>query len=103
MATKDDGAASGRFCVCACFTIACARGCSELCSICAAPHYIVQSVKKPLYIETPDYFNSFNLGDIIASVEQEVIRKAIAEFGALKNVSEHLGIDLSTLVRKKRR
>lgn len=67
------------------------------------PHYIVQSVKKPLYIETPDYFNSFNLGDIIASVEQEVIRKAIAEFGALKNVSEHLRIDLSTLVRKKRR
>lgn len=67
------------------------------------PHYIVQSMKKPLYIETPDYFNSFNLDDIIASVEQEVIRKAIAEFGALKNVSEHLGIDLSTLVRKKRK
>ena len=67
------------------------------------PHYIVQSMKKPLYIETPDYFNSFNLDDIIASVEQEVIRKAIAEFGALKNVSEHLRIDLSTLVRKKRR
>ena len=67
------------------------------------PHYIVQSVKKPLYIDTPDYFNSFNLDEIITTVEREVIRKAITEFGALRNVSQHLGIDLSTLVRKKRK
>ena len=67
------------------------------------PHYIIQSVKKPLYIDTPDYFNSFNLDEIITTVEREVIRKAIAEFGALRNVSQHLGIDLSTLVRKKRK
>lgn len=67
------------------------------------PQYIVQSVKKPLYIDTPDYFNSFDLGEIISTVEREVIRKAIAEFGALRNVSQHLGIDLSTLVRKKRK
>jgi PAS domain S-box-containing protein len=67
------------------------------------PQYITQSVKKPLYIDTPDYFDSFNLGEIITTVEREVIRKAIEEFGALRNVSQHLGIDLSTLVRKKRR
>ena len=67
------------------------------------PHYIVQAVKKPLYIDTPDYFNSFNLDEIITTVEREVIRKAITEFGALRNVSQHLGIDLSTLVRKKRK
>ena len=67
------------------------------------PQYIVQSVKKPLYIDTPDYFNSFDLGEIISTVEREVIRKAIAEFGSLRNVSQHLGIDLSTLVRKKRK
>ena len=67
------------------------------------PQYIVQSVKKPLYIDTPDYFNSFNLDEIITTVEREVIRKAIDEFGALRNVSQHLGIDLSTLVRKKRK
>ena len=67
------------------------------------PQYIVQAVKKPLYIDTPDYFNSFNLDEIITTVEREVIRKAIVEFGALRNVSQHLGIDLSTLVRKKRK
>ena len=60
-------------------------------------------MKKPLYIDTPDYFNSFNLDEIITTVEREVIRKAITEFGALRNVSQHLGIDLSTLVRKKRK
>ncbi|MHC1761933.1 MAG: sigma-54 interaction domain-containing protein [Negativicutes bacterium] len=67
------------------------------------PQYIIQAVKKPLYIDTPDYFNSFNLDEIITTVEREVIRKAITEFGALRNVSQHLGIDLSTLVRKKRK
>lgn len=67
------------------------------------PQYISQSVKKPLYIDTPDYFDSFDLGEIIMVVEREVIRKAIAEFGSLRNVAQHLGIDLSTLVRKKRK
>jgi transcriptional regulator with PAS, ATPase and Fis domain len=67
------------------------------------PQFIAKSVRKPLYIDTPDYFDSFDLGEIIAVVEREVIRKALAEFGALRNVSQHLGIDLSTLVRKKRK
>ena len=67
------------------------------------PQFIAQSVKKPLYIDTPDYFDSFDLGEIIPTVEREVIRKAIAEFGTLRNVAQHLGIDLSTLVRKKRK
>lgn len=67
------------------------------------PQFITQSVKKPLYIDTPDYFDSYDLNEIIAVVEREVIRKAIAEFGPLRNVSQHLGIDLSTLVRKKRK
>ena len=67
------------------------------------PQYITQAVKKPLFIETPDYFDSYDLNEIIPSVEREVIRKAISEFGALRNVAQHLGIDLSTLVRKKRR
>ena len=67
------------------------------------PKYIAQSVKKPLFIDTPDYFDSFDLNEIITVVEREVIRKAIAEFGTLRNVAQHLGIDLSTLVRKKRR
>lgn len=67
------------------------------------PQYLAQSVKKPLYIDTPDYFDSFDLGEIITTVEREVIRKAISEFGALRNVAKHLNIDLSTLVRKKRK
>jgi transcriptional regulator with PAS, ATPase and Fis domain len=67
------------------------------------PQFIAKSVRKPLYIDTPDYFDSFDLAEIIAVVEREVIRKALAEFGALRNVSQHLGIDLSTLVRKKRK
>jgi len=67
------------------------------------PQFIAQSIKKPLYIDTPDYFDSFDLGEIITVVEREVISKAIAEFGSLRNVAQHLGIDLSTLVRKKRK
>ena len=67
------------------------------------PAYITQFVKKPLYIDTPDYFDSYDLAEIIPVVEREVIRKAIEEFGSLRNVANHLGINLSTLVRKKRR
>lgn len=67
------------------------------------PLHIQQAVKKPLFIETPDYFDSYNLNEIITVVEKEVIRKAIAEFGPLRKVAVHLGIDLSTLVRKKRK
>lgn len=67
------------------------------------PAFITQSVKKPLYIDTPDYFDSYDLSEIISVVEREVIRKAIEEFGSLRNVAARLGINLSTLVRKKRR
>jgi PAS domain S-box-containing protein len=67
------------------------------------PTHITQAVKKPLYIDTPDYFDSYDLTEIITVVEREVIRKAIEEFGPLRNVAKHLGIDLSTLVRKKRK
>ncbi len=67
------------------------------------PQYITQAVKQPLFIATPDYFESYDLNEIIPAVEREVIRKAIAEFGTLRNVARHLGVDLSTLVRKKRR
>jgi PAS domain S-box-containing protein len=67
------------------------------------PLHIQQVVKKPLFIETPDYFDSYNLNEIITEVEKEVIRNAIAEFGPLRKVAVHLGVDLSTLVRKKRK
>ena len=67
------------------------------------PGHISHAVKKPLYINTPDYFDSYNLAEIMPVVEREVIRKAIAEFGSLRNAAVHLGVDLSTLVRKKRR
>lgn len=69
----------------------------------SVPAHIFQAVKKPLYIDTPDYFDSYNLNEIMPVVEREVIRKAIVEFGSLRNVATHLGIDLSTLVRKKRK
>lgn len=69
----------------------------------AIPSHIVNAAAKPLYIDTPDYFTSFCLKKIISEVEREVIRKAIQEFGSLRNVAEHLEIDLSTLVRKKRK
>ena len=67
------------------------------------PSHITQAVKKPLFIETPDYFDSFNLAEIIPVVEREVICKALAEFGTMRTVAKHLGIDLSTLVRKKKK
>ena len=67
------------------------------------PAHIQQATKKPLFIETPDYFESYKLADILTEVEKEVIRKAINELGPLRKVAVHLGIDLSTLVRKKRK
>lgn len=67
------------------------------------PAYITKAAGKSLFIETPDYFDSFDLKIIIAEVEREVIRKAIAAFGSLRNTAHHLGVDLSTLVRKKRK
>ena len=67
------------------------------------PAHIQQAAKKPLFIETPDYFDSYKLANIPPEVEKEVIRKAIADFGPLRKVAVHLGIDLSTLVRKKKK
>jgi len=66
------------------------------------PSYITRVTGKALFIETPDYFDSFNLKNIITEVENQVIRKALVEFGSMRNTAAHLGIDLSTLVRKKR-
>lgn len=65
------------------------------------PLHILRAVSKPFFIDTPDYFESFDLKAIIAEVEREVIKKAIADFGSLRTVAAHLGINLSTLVRKK--
>lgn len=76
---------------------------SEIIDESAIPGYMTSVSDKPLYIDTPDYFSSFCLKEITAEVEKEVIRKAIAEFGSLRNAAVHLEIDLSTLVRKKRK
>lgn len=67
------------------------------------PSHITKATSSRLFIGTPDYFDSFNLKEIISAVECEVIRKAISQFGSLRNAANHLCIDLSTLVRKKRK
>ncbi len=65
------------------------------------PSNVTQTANKNIFVDTPDYFESFKLKEIIADVEKEVVRKALAEFGDLRNTANHLGVDLSTLVRKK--
>ncbi|HWR39996.1 MAG TPA: sigma 54-interacting transcriptional regulator [Patescibacteria group bacterium] len=67
------------------------------------PVYITQSAVKDLYINTPDYFDSFRLQEIMSTVEKEVISRALAEFGSLRLAARQLDIDLSTLVRKKKK
>ncbi len=67
------------------------------------PSNVTQTANKNIFVDTPDYFESFKLKEIIADVEKEVVRKALAEFGDLRNTANHLGVDLSTLVRKKRK
>jgi PAS domain S-box-containing protein len=67
------------------------------------PSHITKATGNRLFIEMPDYFDSFSLKEIIATVEREVIRKALTQFGSLRAVAYHLCIDLSTLVRKKRK
>lgn len=69
----------------------------------AVPPHIAQAAGKTLFIETPDYFDSFELRHIIAEVEGAVIQKALLIFGSLREAAANLGIDLSTLVRKKRK
>ena len=67
------------------------------------PSHITKATGDRLFIETPDYFDSFNLKEIIATVECAVIKKALAQFGSMRNAAYHLCVDLSTLVRKKRK
>lgn len=69
------------------------------------PEFMTLSVSqsKTVFVDTPDYFESFHLKEILADVEKEVIRKALAEFGDLRSTASRLGVDLSTLVRKKRK
>lgn len=67
------------------------------------PLNLAKAAGKSLFIETPDYFSSFNLQEINDTVERAVIEKALASFGSMRNTAAHLGIDLSTLVRKKRK
>ncbi len=67
------------------------------------PYYMIQTATKNIFVDTPDYFESFKLKDIISEVEKEVIRAALAECGDLRNTATHLGVDLSTLVRKKKK
>ncbi len=67
------------------------------------PYYMIQTTNKNIFVDTPDHFESFKLKDIISEVEKEVIRAALAECGDLRNTASHLGVDLSTLVRKKKK
>lgn len=67
------------------------------------PKHLINVAAKPLYIPMPDRFSSFGLKKIMFEVEQAVINKAVNEFGSLRKAAEHLEIDLSTLVRKRRK
>lgn len=67
------------------------------------PNYIKQLVGKKIFINTPDYFDTFDLKTIIGELEREVIRRALEVFGTMRLAAAQLGIDLSTLVRKKKK
>jgi transcriptional regulator with PAS, ATPase and Fis domain len=67
------------------------------------PINVARAAGKSFFIETPDHFSSYNLQEINDAVEKAVIKKALATFGSMRNTAAHLGIDLSTLVRKKRK
>jgi PAS domain S-box-containing protein len=67
------------------------------------PSYIQQVTSKTHFIATPDYFDTYNLKQILDELEKEVIRKALTVFGSMRKTAAHLGVDLSTLVRKKRK
>ncbi len=67
------------------------------------PINVARAAGKSFFIETPDHFSSYNLQEINDAVEKAVIKKALDTFGSMRNTAAHLGIDLSTLVRKKRK
>lgn len=67
------------------------------------PAQILQMAGKTHFIATPDYFSTYNLKTVLAEVEKEVIKKSLDVFGSLRKAAVHLGIDLSTLVRKKKK
>lgn len=53
--------------------------------------------------KTPSLDKGRKLKDILENVEEEVLRKSIASSASLKEAAEQLGIELSTLVRKKQK
>lgn len=44
-----------------------------------------------------------SLKDLVQSVEEEIIEEAVAECGSLKEASKSLGVDVTTLIRKRNR
>ena len=53
--------------------------------------------------KTPSLEKGRKLKDILEMVEEQVLRKAIASSSSLKEAAERLGIELSTLTRKKQK
>ena len=67
------------------------------------PDYVAQELPRQSPADLASAFTSRNLKEFIEAAERDFISKALAEFHDLKSTATQLGIDLSTLVRKKRK
>lgn len=67
------------------------------------PSYIKSVAGDNVFIFTPDFFESYDLKKIMDKLECEVIKKVLTECGSLRKAAASMGIDLSTLVRKKKK
>ena len=60
---------------------------------------VPQDINEPVQTPVP----TFNLKTIQEKIERETIMQALAEYGSMRKAAAHLGINLSTLVRKKQK
>lgn len=54
-------------------------------------------------IEQPLWSPNSSLKDLTASLEKKIIEEAVAKCGSLKKASQSLGVDITTLIRKRNR
>ncbi len=67
------------------------------------PGYIKDKVADEHPLVVPEHLNTYVLKTLLSTAEEEIIKKALEEFGSMRKAAKQLGIDLSTLVRKKKK
>lgn len=75
----------------------------EMINLDCVPSHIKRAADKTGLIYPGGYIDTLNLRDMQEKVEREMIKKALTSCGSMRKAASELGINLSTLVRKKKK